>query len=92
MKAIPLSQSGPGHALLHALWMRVREACKAVKIERRERRLRLCESLSLGDKRSIAVVEFEQKRFLVAVTSENISLLQTLEPARTQTPEIAELP
>jgi len=52
-----------------------------VKIQRRNRSLRLSESLSLGDKRIIAVVEYEDKRFLLGATAENISLLQTLGPA-----------
>jgi flagellar biogenesis protein FliO len=49
-----------------------------VHIQRRERKLRLCDSLALGEKRMIAVVEFERQRFLVAATANNISLLQTL--------------
>jgi flagellar biogenesis protein FliO len=49
-----------------------------VRIQRRERKLRLCDSLALGEKRMIAVVEFEQQRFLVAATPHSISLLQAL--------------
>jgi len=51
-----------------------------VKIQRRQRRLRLCETLSLGDKRLIALVEYENQRFLVAATPQHISLLQSLGP------------
>ncbi len=43
---------------------------------RRERRLRLCEMLSLGEKRFIAVVEYGQETFLLAGTPQNISLLK----------------
>lgn len=46
---------------------------------RRERRLRLCEMLSLGEKRFIAVVEYGQEKFLLAGTPQNISLLKRLE-------------
>lgn len=67
---------------LSALWSRLLIVFKSVRMERRERRLRLCESLPLGEKRSVAVVEFEDQRFLLAVTSENISLLQSLGPAK----------
>jgi flagellar biogenesis protein FliO len=45
---------------------------------RRERRLRLCEMLSLGEKRFIAVVEYGQEKFLLAGTPQNISLLKRL--------------
>jgi flagellar biogenesis protein FliO len=47
---------------------------------RRERRLRLCEMLSLGEKRFVAVVEYGQERFLLAGTPQNISLLKRLDP------------
>ena len=47
-------------------------------VGRRERRLRLCEMLALGDKRFVAVVEYGQEKFLLAGTPQNISLLQHL--------------
>ena len=47
---------------------------------RRERRLRLCEMLSLGEKRFVAVVEYGQEKFLLAGTPQNISLLKRLDP------------
>jgi flagellar biogenesis protein FliO len=46
---------------------------------RQERRLRLCEMLSLGEKRFIAVVEYGQEKFLVAGTPQTISLLKKFE-------------
>jgi len=46
--------------------------------ERRPRRLRLCESLPLGDRRFVAVVEYEQCRFLLGGTSASIVLLARL--------------
>jgi flagellar biogenesis protein FliO len=48
-------------------------------VHRRERRLRLCEMLPLGEKRFIAVVEYGQERFLLAGTPQNISLLKRLD-------------
>ena len=46
---------------------------------RPQRRLRLCESLPLGERRFVAVVEFEQSRFLVGGTSTSLVLLSRLE-------------
>ena len=46
---------------------------------RPQRRLRLCESLPLGERRFVAVVEFEQSRFLVGGTSASLVLLSRLE-------------
>jgi flagellar biogenesis protein FliO len=43
------------------------------------RRLRLCESLGLGDRRFVAVVQFEEMRFLVGGTSSSLVLLAQLE-------------
>jgi hypothetical protein len=47
--------------------------------------LRLCESLALGERRFIAVVEFERARFLVGGTASTMVLLSRLEdsPLRT---------
>jgi|HubBroStandDraft_1064217.scaffolds.fasta_scaffold595535_2 hypothetical protein len=42
-------------------------------------RLRLCESLPLGDHRFVAVVEFEQARFLLGGTPASLVLLARLE-------------
>ena len=50
-----------------------------VSARRGERRLRLCEMLSLGEKRFIAVVEYGPEKFLLAGTPQNISLLKRWE-------------
>lgn len=46
---------------------------------RTQRRLRLCESLPLGERRFVAVIEFEQSRFLVGGTPTSLVLLSRLE-------------
>jgi flagellar biogenesis protein FliO len=61
-----------------SLLFRLRAAFSKVNIQRRPRSLRLCETLPLGEKRLLAVVECESQRFLVGVTAHNISLLQKL--------------
>lgn len=68
-------------SLLTSLWERVCAALSTVASGRR-RGLRLCESLSLGDKRILAIVECDHQRFLLAATPQNISLLQSLGPAQ----------
>jgi flagellar biogenesis protein FliO len=64
-----------------SLGERVRTAFSRISFNRR-RGLRLCESLSLGNKRLVAVVECDDQRFLVGVTAESISLLQSLGPSK----------
>jgi len=43
--------------------------------------LRLAETLDLGERRLVAVVEFEGQRFLIAATSSSVALLAALPPA-----------
>jgi flagellar biogenesis protein FliO len=58
---------------LVALWGRV------LRISRRTPKcLRLCESLALGDRRFVAVVEFEKERFLLGGTPSSLVLLSRL--------------
>jgi hypothetical protein len=58
---------------LHALWRRV------LRIgQRSPKSLRLCASLPLGERRFVAVVEFERARFLVGGTSSSLVLLSEL--------------
>jgi flagellar biogenesis protein FliO len=50
----------------------------AAMTRRAPRRLQLCESLPLGERRFVAVVEFERARFLVGGTSASLVLLARL--------------
>lgn len=59
-----------------ALWKRV------LRLSRRPPKgLRLCESLPLGERRFVAVVEYEKSRFLVGGTPSSLVLLSRLEDA-----------
>jgi flagellar biogenesis protein FliO len=52
---------------------------KSLKRRRSARRLRLSETLSLGDKRFLAVVQFQHQEFLVGATGNSIALLARLD-------------
>jgi flagellar biogenesis protein FliO len=54
---------------------------RSLRITRRDRTLRVCETLPLGDKRFLAVVQCEGRRFLIGGTHHSISLLDRLDPA-----------
>jgi hypothetical protein len=56
------------------LWERV-----LLLSRRAPKRLRLCESLALGERRFVAVVEFDAARFLVGGTASSLVLLSRLE-------------
>jgi len=60
-------------ARLLELWNRT------LRISRRTpKQLRLCESLPLGERRFVAVVEFERERFLLGGTPSSLVLLSRL--------------
>ena len=63
-----------------ALWKRILRLSG-----RTPRRLRLCESLPLGERRFVAVVEFEASRFLVGGTPSSLVLLSRLSDAGERT-------
>jgi len=46
------------------------------------RALRLCESIGLGERRFVALVQCEQDRFLIGGTGNSIALLAKLESAK----------
>jgi len=81
-----LSRESASNSLLGTL-SSVWQSLRRLK-QRRTRALRLCESLSLGDRRFVAVVEYANSRFLLGGTSASLVLLAQL-PDRSTPPEIA---
>ncbi len=65
-----------------ALTAHVANVHKGLKQHRSVRRLRLSETLSLGEKRFLAVVQFQQQEFLVGGTGNSIALLARLDAPR----------
>jgi flagellar biogenesis protein FliO len=59
---------------LKNLWQGVRRAVKS----RKTRRLRVCETLSLGERRFLAVIEFDRQEFLVGGSGNSLALLARL--------------
>ena len=49
-------------------------------LRRSPRRLRLCETLSLGNRGFVAVVRYEEQSFLLGGTNSSIALLAQLSP------------
>jgi len=58
--------------------MRLWQVVPSLRISKAPRRLRLCESVSLGEKRIVAVVEYETQKFLLGGSPHNVSLLARL--------------
>jgi len=78
--ALPLS-------LRSGWWVKLWQALPAVRVRRAPRQLRLCESLSLGEKRLVAVIQYEDQKFLVGGSVHSVSLLARLGSA----PDFSEL-
>ena len=57
---------------------RLMNAARGIRVKRRERSMRLCETLSLGDRRYLALVAVDQQKFLVGAAGNSISLLARL--------------
>jgi hypothetical protein len=71
-KAAGFSGAGVGREI-YRLWQ------KLLRLgQRSPKRLRLCESLPLGERRFVAVVEFDAERFLVGGTPSSMVLLSRL--------------
>jgi flagellar biogenesis protein FliO len=66
-------------SFLARLFLPVINLLRSIKIQRRARSMRICETLPLGEKRFLAIVQIEQQRFLIAATNQSISLLHYLE-------------
>jgi flagellar biogenesis protein FliO len=66
---------------LHKFVDALRQSALARAVGRRERRLRLCETLALGERRLLALVQFDNQSLLIGVTGNSITLLNSRCPA-----------
>jgi flagellar biogenesis protein FliO len=67
-----------GATTVTKIWEWVQRVAKS----RRSRRLRVCETLSLGERRFLAIVEFDQEEFLVGGGGNSLELLARLHEGR----------
>jgi len=72
----------PDRALFGSIFGLVRKILSTVRSSslgkvacRRERRLRVCETVSLGERRLVALIQFDNRPLLVGVTGNSITLL-----------------
>jgi flagellar biogenesis protein FliO len=68
-------------------WQRFWSALPALRVRKAPRQLRLCESVSLGEKRVVAVIQYQTQRFLIGGSAQSVSLLARLG----ESPDFAEL-
>jgi flagellar biogenesis protein FliO len=81
----PARISTSSHTLLNKLTAGVGWILKRVKVQQARKSLRLCENLSLGEKRFVAVIQVDEQRFLIGGASGSVSLLTRLSEPKTFT-------
>jgi flagellar biogenesis protein FliO len=72
-------------ALVLKLWSALKWITRRVKVQQVRKSLRICENVSLGEKRFVAVVQVDDERFLIGGSSGSVSLLSRLREAKTFT-------
>jgi flagellar biogenesis protein FliO len=65
-------------ATLARFFATLREAARHVKVRRAERSLRLCETLALGERRLLLLVQCERRRYLLGAGVHGITLIDRL--------------
>ena len=60
-------------------WQHLWASLPALRLRRAPRQLRLCESVSLGEKRLIAVIQYQNQCFLIGAGSQSVNLLSRLD-------------
>jgi flagellar biogenesis protein FliO len=82
------SHSLPGagdwiQGLLIKTWSTLKWITHRVKVRQAHKSLRVCENVSLGEKRFVAVVQVNDERFLIGGSAGSVSLLSRLQEAKT---------
>jgi flagellar biosynthetic protein FliO len=74
----PLTLARAGTFFLN-LFARLAALAKKIKVRQNRKRLRVCETVPLGDKRFVAVIQVDDQQFLLGGSASSISLLAQLE-------------
>jgi len=86
MNANSLSQS----TFLTRLLAGIQAAASRLRVRRADRSLRLCETLPLGERRCLLLVQCGQRRYLIGSTAQMLTLIERLDIGRDPAP--SELP
>jgi len=76
--SIPRALSHVGNSCLD-LFARLMALGKKIQVRQKKKRLRICESVPLGDKRFVAVIQVDDQQFLLGGSANSVSLLAQLE-------------
>jgi len=73
------NEGNPGTGVARRWASGLKSLFGSVRLQRRPRSLRVLESLALGEKRSIIVVGFEDRRYVLGICASSIALLDQLD-------------
>jgi flagellar biogenesis protein FliO len=74
--------------LLSRAWSGLKWIMQRATAQQVRKNLRICETLSFGEKRFVAVVQVDEERFLIGGSSSSVSLLTRLPEAKTFAPDL----
>ena len=77
------SQTLLGRTWRVKIWNALKWILQRAKAQQARKNLRVCETVSLGEKRFVAVVQVDEERFLIGGSSSAVSLLTRLQETRT---------
>jgi flagellar biogenesis protein FliO len=72
-----------GQTLLGRAWSVLKWILQRARAQHSRKNLRVCETVSLGEKRFVAVVQVDEERFLIGGSSSAVSLLTRLQESKT---------
>ncbi len=79
-----------GSEIQGSWWQRVLLALRRRGLGARTRRLRLCETLSLGDRRFVALIQVDRREYLIGASSTQVQLLAQLRPDSPAAPGLSD--
>jgi flagellar biogenesis protein FliO len=77
-RTIP-SAADRGQILLARIWRPFQWMLQRVTVKQARKNLKVCENISLGEKRFVAVIQVDEERFLIGGSSSSVSLLTRLQ-------------
>ena len=79
----PIPRRGEtGQILLARIWSAFLRMLRRVTVKQARRNLKVCENVSLGEKRFVAVIQIDDERFLIGGSSSSVSLLTRLQEGK----------
>jgi len=78
----------PGKILLARISSAFQWVLRHVTVKQARKNLKVCENVSLGEKRFVAVIQVDEERFLIGGSSSSVSLLTRLHERKSLSADI----